>query len=269
MRGAFAVLVALLLVLIPASANADRNRSGGGTVGTGQTEFIGAGDSSNGDTHVNPGISITGSTTVVESHTENVCFLGGLRTCAEPQRCDGTGAIMTQTTYVFEDGSTTVQYNCPTDSVATPPVQITNAMVARAFKRIPLPASKLVVQPPGGETLVNFDTNFYTEAEPFERSVTLVGQRIDLRIWPSSFGWSFGDGAETRTEEPGSAYPDLEITHAYLEAGRVGPSVDTTYSAEFRVNGGAWRPVVGTVTMEGEPVGLQVRTATPTLVGYR
>lgn len=172
--------------------------------------------------------------------------------------------------WLVVDGVRTASYYyCPDEAtVETPPV-ITNAMVARAFKRIPLPASKLVVQPPGGETLVNFDTNFYTEAEPFERSVTLVGQRIDLRIWPSSFGWSFGDGAETRTEEPGSAYPDLEITHAYLEAGRVGASVDTTYSAEFRVNGGAWRPVVGTVTMEGEPVGLRVRTATPTLVGYR
>jgi len=48
----------------------------------------------------------------------------------------------------------------------------------------------------------------------------------------------------------------------------VGPSVDTTYSAQFRVNGSAWEPVVGTVTMAGAPVGLQVRTASPTLVGY-
>lgn len=177
---------------------------------------------------------------------------------------------MTEQWTTYADGTTTEHlYVCPTETVATPPVEITNAMVARAFKRIPLPASELVVQPPGGQTLVNFDTNFYTEAEPFERSVTLVGQRIDLKIWPSSFGWSFGDGAATRTEEPGAAYPDLEITHAYTSAGKVGPSVDTTYSAEFRVNGGPWRPVVGTVTMDGVPVGLRVRTATPTLVGYR
>ncbi|WP_182525895.1 hypothetical protein [Nocardioides dongkuii] len=153
--------------------------------------------------------------------------------------------------------------------MAPEPIEITNAMVARAFRRIPLPASVLNVQPPGGETLVNFATNFFTEAEPFERSVTLVGQRVDLRIWPSSFGWSFGDGTETTTTEPGAAYPDLEITHSYLRAGRVGARVDTTYSAEFRVNGGAWEPVDGTVTMAGTPVGLQVRTASPTLVGYR
>ncbi|WP_336560953.1 MULTISPECIES: hypothetical protein [unclassified Nocardioides] len=158
-------------------------------------------------------------------------------------------------------------YVCPEEETAAPP-QITNAMVARAFKRIPLPASTLVVQPPGGETLVNFATNFYTEAAPFERSVTLVGQRVDLRIRPSGFGWSFGDGTATRTTTPGAAYPALDVTHEYARAGRVGPSVDTTYSADFRVNGGPWEPVVGTVTMTGAPVALQVRTASPTLVGY-
>jgi hypothetical protein len=156
---------------------------------------------------------------------------------------------------------------CPGE--APEPVQITNVVVLRALKRIPLPAYDLIVQPPGGETLVNFATNFYTEAAPFERSVTLVGQDVDLKIWPSGYAWRFGDGTETSTTEPGAAYPKLDVTHEYLTAGDVGPSVDTTYSAEFRVNGGAWEPVIGTVTMEGEPVGLRVRTASPTLVGYR
>jgi hypothetical protein len=45
--------------------------------------------------------------------------------------------------------------------------------------------------------------------------------------------------------------------------------VDTTYAAQFRVNGGAWRDVNGTVTIPGAPVQLEVRTATPVLVGYR
>ena len=36
-------------------------------------------------------------------------------------------------------------------------------LVIREFKRMEWPASDLVVQPPGGKTLVNFETNFYTE----------------------------------------------------------------------------------------------------------
>ncbi len=142
-------------------------------------------------------------------------------------------------------------------------------MALEALRRVELPASRLQVQPPGGRTLVNFPTNFFTEAEPFERTVRLLGQRVDLRIRPSSFGWDFGDGVRTTTAEPGAAYPDLEVTHAYLSRGQVGASVDTTYSAEFRVNGGPWQPVDGTVTMQGDEVGLDVLTASPTLVGYQ
>ena len=47
------------------------------------------------------------------------------------------------------------------------------------------------------------------------------------------------------------------------------PRVDTTYAAQFRVNGGPWRDVDGTVTIPGSPTRLQVVTASPVLVGYR
>ncbi|MFC4782897.1 hypothetical protein ACT8ZV_00350 [Nocardioides sp. MAHUQ-72] len=126
-----------------------------------------------------------------------------------------------------------------------------------------------MVQPPGGETLVNFETNFYTEQQPFTRTVRLLGQRVDLKIWPSQFRWVFGDGDELASESAGAPYPHLEITHDYRAKGGVSPRVDTTYAAEFRVNGGPWRDVDGTVTIPGAPERLRVRTATPVLVGYR
>jgi hypothetical protein len=145
---------------------------------------------------------------------------------------------------------------------------LTPGVVAQAFRRLPLPQSELMVQPPGGATLVNFATNFYTEQGEFTRSVRLLGQRVDLKIWPSQFGWRFGDGRSLASASAGAPYPDLEITHEYATKGQVRPSVDTTYAAQFRVNGGPWRDVNGTVTIPGSPVQLQVRTATPLLVGY-
>jgi hypothetical protein len=145
--------------------------------------------------------------------------------------------------------------------------EVTPAIVASAFARIPLPASKLMVQPPNGRTLVNFATNFYTETEPFTRSVTLLGQRVELSIRPAAFAWRFGDGESTSTSSPGSAYPDLEITHAYLRKGRFAPSVDTTYTATYRVLGGPAQPVPGSVTIPGESVSLEVVSASPRLVG--
>lgn len=171
---------------------------------------------------------------------------------------------------VASDGSISADgYVCPQEAVPAAPVVITDLMALRALRTVPLPPSILTVQPPNGRTLVNFETNFFTEAEPFDRTVRILGQRVDLRIWPSAFTWHFGDGSSSTTSEPGAPYPDLEVTHSYLRKGRVSPRVDTTYSADFRVNGGPWRPVNGTVTMAGGPVGLEVVTARPTLVGYR
>jgi hypothetical protein len=152
--------------------------------------------------------------------------------------------------------------------VAAPPT-LTPGMVAEAFRSIDLPGSVLSVQPPDGRTLVNFPTNFYTEQGSFTREVRLLGRSVVLRIWPSQFSWQFGDGRSLATREPGSPYPELEVTHEYLAKGQVSPRVDTTYAAEFSVDGGPWRAVDGTVTIPGAPVSLEVLTATPVLVGYR
>lgn len=159
-------------------------------------------------------------------------------------------------------------YVCPADAEPAQP-QLTPGMVAAAFRRLELPAAQLEVQPPNGRTLVNFATNFYTQRGDLTRTVTLLGRQVDLRIHPTTYTWSFGDGTTTTTTEPGAPYPALDVTHEYRKHGRVAPSVDTTYSAEFSVDGGPWRPVNGTVTIPGPPVDLRVLTATPTLVGYR
>lgn len=156
---------------------------------------------------------------------------------------------------------------CGRAPVAQPAV--TAPLVARALRRIPIPPAKLLVQPPNGRTLVHFATNFYTEREEFTRNVRLLGQRVELRITPAQFTWHFDDGESTTTSTPGAPYPRLEVTHDYLAKGAVRPSVDTTYTAVFRVGAGAWQPVPGSVTIAGESVTLDVVEASPILVGYR
>lgn len=203
---------------------------------------------------------------IVRTFETSSCAIGGAQTCAALDHCDD-GSIMTFTTYVTESGEFVVGGdNCPRD-LAGASHQVTPGLVATAFRRIPLPASEVVVQPPNGRTLVNFRTNFYTERDEFTRVVRLLGQRVELRIWPARFGWRFGDGVERWTTTPGDKYPHLEVTHRYLSKGRVAPSVATTYAAQFRVGGGPWRDVNGTVTIPGTPQGLRVVTARPVLVG--
>jgi hypothetical protein len=159
--------------------------------------------------------------------------------------------------------------------LAEPAATISSEVVLAAMRRVQPPRSRLAVQPPGGQTLVNFDTIFSTESEPFRRTVRLLGHEVVLKIWASSFRWQFGDGLALTTDHPGRTYErglpmDSYITHQYTDADvTVHPSVDTTYSAEYSVDGGPFQPVNGTVTIEGDAAGLRVVEARPVLTGSR
>lgn len=259
MRLRFALLAALCLGMpaAPTYGDSEVQPGPGGFYASGSSAL----DGSQG-MPLSTSVSVTGTW-----HNSPACEAGGLGTCAEPMTC-ADGSQMTQWWLTDSDGTIADAYSVCDDDVAEEPTEITPSMALRALRRVPLPESVLTVQPPNGRTLVNFDTNFFTEAAPFDRTVRILGQRVDLRIWPSAFTWHFGDGTTRTTSEPGAPYPRLDVTHAYLRKGRVSPSVDTTYSADFRVNGGPWRPVTGTVTMAGAPETLEVVTARPTLVGH-
>ena len=146
---------------------------------------------------------------------------------------------------------------------------ITTAMVAREFRRLAWPSSPLVVQPPGGRTLVNFETNFSTSnTAPSTQTVVLLGQQVEIEATPTSWVWHFGDGASDTTETPGALYPDLEVTHTYVDADdAVAASVDTVYTGRYRINGGPWQQIPETLTVPGDAVELQVLEAEPVLVG--
>ena len=101
-------------------------------------------------------------------------------------------------------------------AVAAPP-QVTEGMVLNAFRRIPLPSLRSHCQP-ANKTLINFDTIFFTNAEPLTRQVTLLGQTVRLEITPSRFEWVHGDGTTETTTTPGAPYPSKEIVYRYADA---------------------------------------------------
>lgn len=187
----------------------------------------------------------------------NVC--SGARTCPD-------GTVMMHSWVETPDGSRIGDsYWCPSDGGPA----VTDDLVATAFRRIPLPPSTFTIQPPGGRTLVNFETNFFTDQDgTLERSVRLLGQRVDLRIEADSYTWRFGDGESITTSGPGAPYPKLLVTHNYRTKGEYGPALDITWVADYRVGGGAWQPVPGSVTISGSPAELRAIEARPTLVGY-
>ncbi len=140
-------------------------------------------------------------------------------------------------------------------------------LIIREFKRIGWPYSELVVQPRGGRTLVNFDTNFYTpDHQAIDKGVTLAGQAITIRAVPVSYDWYFGDDTSTTTTSPGSPHPNLEITHQYERTGDVVVRLDTTYAGEYRIGDGEWTAIGETLTVEGEDQDLEIVEALPQLV---
>ncbi len=140
-------------------------------------------------------------------------------------------------------------------------------LILREFKRIAWPSSELVVQPRGGRTLVNFETNFYTpDHRSIDQSVTVAGQSVVIRAVPVSYTYYFGDDTSTTTASPGSPHPDLEITHQYERTGDVVVRVDTTYSGEYRIGQGEWTAIGETLTVEGAGQDLEIVEALPQLV---
>ena len=154
------------------------------------------------------------------------------------------------------------------DPLAVPQQQVTPAMVARAFQRIPLPALRAITQP-ADKTLINFDTIFYAEAEPLHRTLTLLGQQVLLEITPSTFRWVHGDGTTTETHTPGAPYPAKDVVHRYQQAHvTVHQHVEVVWTARWSLNGGPFQNVDGTVTTVGPDTPLRIAEATPALTGY-
>src|SRR5262249_43772023 len=150
-------------------------------------------------------------------HTYSIrpaCDFGGTALCDQPGQCnvDGHDGLLFNV-YQDNDPDPLDWQACLTKREAWEFGALTPADVQRAFERLSWPASPLVVQPPKGRTLVNFDTNFYTtNTAPTTQTVTLIGQRVTIEATPVSYTWRFGSGEGDRSSsDPGAAYPDLQI----------------------------------------------------------
>lgn len=194
--------------------------------------------------------------------------------CAEQQAC-GADGLQSWVWAHSSDGSTRMvgTYCSDGNTVALPTETLTPGRILEAFRRVQLPEAPLEVQPPGGVTLVNFDTILHTDAQPFTETVQLLNRQITFDIEPSEFTWTLGDGRTLTTTDPGRAWraglPMNEyVSHRYAKAGTVQLQLTTTWSARWRLPNGPWRPVADTVEITSTPQQLEVTTARPQLVSY-
>jgi PKD repeat protein len=129
------------------------------------------------------------------------------------------------------------------------------------FRRLPLPAGVVHIQPPNGRTLVNVPTNVYVDAEEIVLPTQVLGFPVRVRATPSRFTWRFGDGRTMTTKDSGAPYPRMTTTHTYTRPQTARVALTTVYTGEYSVAGGPFQPIDGTATVESPGAALTVLAA--------
>lgn len=190
---------------------------------------------------------------------------GGAEVCSNPSVCELRGSVGTW--YVVRRDGVTIGRACLTNAEAIDHGVDITVLVSQVFRELDWPGSELSVQPPGGKTLVNLETIFFTtNIKPTTKTVTLAGRNVTIEATPTSYSWDFGDGANETTASAGHPHPDHDVFHVYATTDLVGASVATTYTGRFRIGDAEWQNIPDTLTVAGEPVALEVLEAKPQLV---
>jgi hypothetical protein len=123
-------------------------------------------------------------------------------------------------------------------------------VAAELRDHVPVPDIGIGVNPTTG--LVAVPSWFWIEGydgAPIVASDTLGDVTVEVEITPTAYRWSFGDGATLDTTSLGQPYPqESDIRHKYEQSSlRVGGAfavtVEITFSARYRVDGGPWQPL--------------------------
>ena len=144
---------------------------------------------------------------------------------------------------------------------------LTVEQVRLAFARTPFKQPSVVMQPPGGRTLVNLETFFEASfagagfGAGDVHSVSLLGRDVRIRVLSAGYKWNLGGGSALVTASAGGPWPDGDVRHTYDRAGEYLVRVSAVYRGEYSVDGGAWMPVGSTVTLSAPSVRLSVLTA--------
>jgi hypothetical protein len=121
-------------------------------------------------------------------------------------------------------------------------------VASELLENVPVPEIEIGVNPAPG--LVALPSWFWIDGydgSPIMASETLGGATVEVEITPTAYRWTFGDGTTLETTSLGREYPATsDIRHTYEQSslaagGAFEVKVELTFSARYRVNGGAWQ----------------------------
>jgi len=143
-------------------------------------------------------------------------------------------------------------YTCPTDAPLL-------AAIQREWTQLHPQPSDIALQPNTGWVIATVPTVAMAGDAPRLHQATLLGAPVEIRATASAYRWDWGDGSHTQTSDPGHPYPRATLTHTYPHASAAATvALTTTWTGQFRINGGAWMPFDSTITSASTPVNLVV-----------
>ncbi|AMM32019.1 hypothetical protein SA2016_1339 [Sinomonas atrocyanea] len=143
------------------------------------------------------------------------------------------------------------------------PGDVVIAVTEKQLRELPIKASTVGSQP-GRHTLKGAETNIYAEPSDQSFSITIVGKKVDIRVKPSEYHWSYGDGTSLVTAVAGGPVPEARwgektvTSHVYRATGDMNVGLTTVFTGEFSVDGGPFQPIAGNAPVPSAPKMLSV-----------
>jgi hypothetical protein len=143
-------------------------------------------------------------------------------------------------------------YYCPNDAAL-------ETAILNAWTSLTPTPPQINVQPNTGWVYASVPTVFYVERQPIVTQTTLLGASVRIRATHHRYSWTWGDGSDTVTGNPGAPYPNQSLTHTYLHfEGDVVVRLTTSWNGEYSINGGNWVDISGNIYTDSDPLPLTV-----------
>lgn len=130
------------------------------------------------------------------------------------------------------------------------------------------------VMEPGGWVVAGLPANVYSDASVHSVEGSLLGSPATVRFTPVSWLWDYGDSTTAALATGGAPWRDLDArefdatatSHRYDRRGTYTVTLTIEFRAEYRVGGGAWTAIDGTVPLAAAPITVTATRATTVLV---
>jgi hypothetical protein len=136
------------------------------------------------------------------------------------------------------------------------------------------PAPGIQRMEPDGWVVVGLPANIYSIVDAQIVAGELLGQSADVRFTPIGWRWDYGDGSTAALTTKGGTWAALGLrefdasptSHVYRQAGSYTIRLSIVYRAEYRIAGGPFIPIAGSITLPANELHITASGAKTVLV---